>query len=210
MKSTAWPTVAHIAAHVTSIYTWVSVIIESGERVERVEVPLAKPALDLRRARDDLAERLQADDVDCWVLGGSTGTTAFWRRRMVLETMKHLLDVRTTPDDQFAVPRELDAELAVDGIDEFFAVFLAHSRSTLAPLPGGLRIIATDADRSWHITPDWHVDDGEQADSQVEATAAALLLLLWERADALEERDRFTVSGDESIVQALMTSPIHR
>jgi len=129
---------------------------------------------------------------------------------MVLETMKHLLDVRTTPDDRFAVPRELDAALAVDGIDEFFGVFLARSRSTLTPLPGSLRLVATDADLSWRITPDWHINHGEQADAHVEAAAATLLLLLLERADALEERDRFTVSGDESVVQALMSAPIHR
>jgi hypothetical protein len=64
--------------------------------------------------------------------------------------------------------------------------------------------------RSWRITPDWQLDDGEQADAHVEATAVALLLLLWERADALEERGRFSVSGDESVVQALMSLPIHR
>ena len=129
---------------------------------------------------------------------------------MVLETLKHLLDVRTTPDDRFAVPRELDADLAVEGIDEFFGVFLARSRSTLTPLPGSVRLVATDADLSWRITPDWHIDHGEQADAHIEAAAAALLLLLWERADAFEERDRFTVSSDESVVQAFMISPIHR
>ena len=132
------------------------------------------------------------------------------RRRLVLETLKHLLDLRTTPDDRFAVPRELDAEVAADGIDEFFAVFLARSRANLEPLPGSLRLAATDADRSWRITCDWQIDNGERADAHIEAKAGTLLLLLWERADALDERDRFTVRGEESVVQALMSSPIHR
>lgn len=210
VKSSSWPTVGEVAAHVTIVYRWVSTIISSGQPAPVVEEPLADVALDLREARDALHLVLSADDVDCWILGGSTGTTAFWRRRMVLETLKHLLDVRTTPDDRFAVPRELDVELAARGIDEFFGVFLAGSRANLEPLPGSLRLVATDADRSWRITPDWQLDDGEQADAHIEAEAATLLLLLWERADALEERDRFSVSGDESVVQALMTSPIHR
>ncbi len=210
VRSTTWPTVAEVAAHVASVYRWVSAIITSGQPAPRVEEPLADTAVDLREARDALLRLLRADDVDCWIIGGSTGTTAFWRRRMVLETMKHLIDVRTTPDDRFAVPRELDAQLAVHGIDEFFAVFLARSRASLAPLPGSLRLVATDADRSWRITPDWQLDDSEQADAHVEAKAATLLLLLWEQANALDERDRFTARGDESIVQALMTSPIHR
>lgn len=210
VKSSSWPTVADVAAHVASVYRWVTTIIRSGQPAPRVEETLADAALDLREARDALHVVLRADDVDCWIIGGSTGTTAFWLRRMVLETLKHLLDVRTTPDDRFAVPRELDTEVAVHGIDEFFAVFLARSRASLEPLPGSLRLVATDADRSWRIRPDWQLDDGAQADAQVEAGAGALLLLLWERADALEERDRFSLSGDESVVQTFMTSQIHR
>lgn len=210
VKSSSWPTVAEVAAHVASVYRWVTAIITSGQPAPRVEEPLAVAPHELREARDALMLLLRADDVDCWIIGGSTGTTVFWRRRMVLETLKHLLDVRTTPDDRFAVPRELDAEVAVQGIDEFFAVFLARSRASLEPLPGSLRLITTDADRSWRILPDWKLDDGAPADAQVEARAGALLLLLWERADALDERDRFAVSGDESVVQALMSSPVHR
>lgn len=165
VRSATWPTVADVAAHVTSIYRWVAEIFTTGAPSARVDLPRSEQMRELREARDTLRALLEADDVPCWIIGGSTGTTAFWRRRMVLETMKHLLDVRTTPDDRFAVQRELDAALAVDGIDEFFDVFLARSRATLAPLPGSLRLVATDVDRSWRIAPDRYINDDEQANA---------------------------------------------
>ena len=48
------------------------------------------------------------------VVVGTDQTVGFWYRRMALETVVHRVDVETG----FGVPRAVNAELAVDGIDE--------------------------------------------------------------------------------------------
>ena len=47
-------------------------------------------------------------------------------------------------------------------------------------------------------------------DTIVRAQAADLLLMLWERADAAAQSERFTVEGEIAIVSALHSMPIHR
>ncbi|QOD94115.1 MULTISPECIES: maleylpyruvate isomerase N-terminal domain-containing protein [Microcella] len=212
VHSALWPTVGAVAGHVTAVYRWVTTILRTGSPADRAESPLdddTKTTV-LRDARTELLAELERDDRECWVIGGATGTTAFWRRRMVLESLKHLLDVRTAPGSRFAVPSELDAELAADGVDEFLGVFLARSRASLEPLPGAVRLTATDADRTWTLTPDWSLDDETDPTATIEGSAAALLLLLWERASALDEPDRFRVTGDAALVRAFEGAPIHR
>lgn len=220
VNSATWPTVGALTGHVTAVYTWVTTILRTGTPVAPEDVPLddASMVTTLREARDALLTELHGDDRDCWVIGGQTGSTAFWRRRMVLETLKHLLDLRTAPGAAFAIPTEFTPALAADGIDEFLEVFLARSRPKLAPLPGSVRLVASDAGRSWLFLPDWSVSTGHAARDEVEhsadatitAPAAALALLLWERASALREPTRFKVSGDPNAVQALESTPIHR
>ena len=212
VHSALWPTVGAIAGHVTAVYGWVTTILRTGSPADRAESPLdddTKTTV-LRDARDQLLAELESDDRECWVIGGGTGTTAFWRRRMVLESLKHLLDVRTPPSSRFAVPSELDASLAVDGIDEFLDVFLARSRASLDPLPSTVRLVATDVDRAWILAADWSLGVRPEADTSIEAPAAALLLLLWERASALGEPERFRITGEPATVRALESSPIHR
>lgn len=213
VHSALWPTVGAVAGHVTAVYRWVTTILRTGSPADRAESPLdggIKTTV-LRDARTALLAELERDDRECWVIGGGTGTTAFWRRRMVLETLKHLLDVRTSPAERFAVPEELDPELAADGIDEFLKVFLGRSRSSLDPLPGSVFLTATDTDRAWALAADWSL--GERGDAApaatIEATAAELLLLLWERASALVEPERFRITGDAAVVRALESAPIH-
>ena len=212
VHSALWPTVGAVAGHVTAIYRWVTEIVRTGAPADRSESPLdddTKTTV-LRDARTALLAELERDDRECWVIGGGTGTTAFWRRRMVLETLKHLLDVRTPPGSRFAVPPELDAALAADGVDEFLGVFLARSRASLDPLPGGVRLAATDIDRAWTLAPEWSLDSETDVAATIEATAAELLLLLWERASALGEPDRFRVAGESTAAGALESAPIHR
>jgi hypothetical protein len=213
VRSTMWPTVGAVGAHVSAVYRWVTEIVHTGRPAEPAERSLDEATMttELRDARRALLAELEREDRECWVLGGETGTTAFWRRRMVLESLKHLLDVRTAPTERFAVPDELDAQLAADGVDEFLQVFLGRSRSSLDPLPGGVRLVASDIDRSWTLAADWSLGDGGAATpaATIEATAAELLLLLWERASALDEPDRFRLSGDPAVVRALENAPIH-
>jgi hypothetical protein len=218
VDSATWPTVGALAGHVANIYGWVTEIVRTGEPSPRSDVILddADATTTVTAARAHLVAAL--DDTDptstCWIIGGGQGSPTFWNRRMVFETMKHLVDLRGAGSSHAPLaPVELTAELAADGIDEFFAVFLARSRSTLPALPGSIAFVATDGSKAWSLTSDWTVgtaaDTNPEADAVVRATAADLLLLLWERADALTHVDRFSVDGDRAIVAALEAAPIH-
>ena len=214
VRSSLWPTVGAVAGHVTSIYGWVTTILQTGSPADRTESPLESNTMvaTVEHARQALIDELALDDRPCWIIGGGDGTTAFWRRRMALESLKHLLDLRTAPTERFAVPPELDVSLAVDGVDEFLQVFLARNRSRLTPLPGSVVLRASDAPHAWRVSADWVITaaDSDGADAVIESSAAELLLLLWERASVRDEGDRFGITGDHAVVAALESTPIHR
>jgi len=214
VESATWPTAGALAGHVASIYGWVAEIVRTGEPARRSEAILgdtdAAPAVAKARARMLMALDEVDSNIPCWIIGGTLASPAFWARRMVFETMKHLIDLRGAGTENAPVaPAELTAELAADGLDEFFAVFLARSRPTLSALTGSIGFVATDGERAWSLTSDWMLGTLTEADVVVRATAPDLLLLLWERADALAHADRFTVEGDRAIVAALQAAPIH-
>jgi hypothetical protein len=117
----------------------------------------------------------------------------FWARRMAHETAVHRWDAESAgPAGRDATP--LDQALAADGIDEFFEVFTrlrlgADAIRALGPVT--LRLVATDAGRSWLVRADgttlsWTSPAGgtPAADLVLEAPASTLLLLLWGRLDA--------------------------
>lgn len=157
IASTTWPTVGALVKHVASIYRWVAEIVSTGAAAPRSESPLADDTMDAEAsaARKQLLDALTraGDDSPCWIIGGHQGTADFWMRRMVFETLKHLIDLRGAGGAP-PVPAELTADLAAEGIDEFFDVFLARSRASLEPLPGTLAMVSTDAGRAWTLTAD--------------------------------------------------------
>jgi uncharacterized protein (TIGR03083 family) len=117
----------------------------------------------------------------------------FWARRMAHETAVHRWDAESAgPAGRNAT--SLDQALAADGIDEFFEVFTrlrlgADAIRALGPVT--LRLVATDAGRSWLVRADgttlsWTSPAGgtPAADLVLEAPASTLLLLLWGRLDA--------------------------
>jgi uncharacterized protein (TIGR03083 family) len=76
-------------------------------------------------------------------------TVGFWARRMAHETAIHGADAELS----FGEVTPLDAELAVDGIDEILTIMLAGDWSE-APSPGsvGQRVAVVGGDRAWVVT----------------------------------------------------------
>jgi hypothetical protein len=94
----------------------------------------------------------------------------------------------------------LDAELAADGVDEFFDVFVKRLQGGLAGVDGTIHLHCTDAAGEWLLTPggDGMTVTREHAKGDVAArgTASDLLLWLWGRVP----RDDLQVFGDESLL----------
>lgn len=216
-----WPDLPDLAAligHLGGVHRWVVGILRTGRssREDREGVPTGEdPRQWYEEGRVLLLETL-ADvpaATPCWIIGASTGTAAFWRRRMVYENVKHLTDVRASGTGWWQVADELMPHDYADGIDEVFAVFLARSRPKLRPLPGSVTLEATDTGDRWRIGSDWTVGGGQELDGpgsvRINATAGDLALAVWERADPLHDPARFRVDGAPATVAAFVATSIH-
>jgi uncharacterized protein (TIGR03083 family) len=122
------------------------------------------------------------DDVACWSFLAAPSPLAFWARRQAHETAIHRADAQGAVGSVDGWP----TEFAVDGIEELLFGFYGRPSTKLRQdQPRSLALRATDADRGWtlHIGPEGlRVDRGAgPADGAIEAAAADLYLLLWNR-----------------------------
>lgn len=194
-----WDT-TELLRHVGLVHARTSVILRTGtlERPSRENGMLSEPPedgiLDWYRANlvEVVAELQALDDPDrpVYAFSPEHRRAGFWPRRMAHETTVHRVDAEE------AVGRPvgpIEAEFAVDGIDEVFSVFvplLGRDRS-----PGDGRTVhlhATDAVGEWLIRLDHNtviVEAGHaKGDAAVRGPADKLLLWLWGRLP-LEELD---------------------
>lgn len=213
------PDVASLIRHLGGVHRWAAEILRTRGPVAE-NAHLAVPAHHLRdwyrQGRDLLLHALASvpPDAPCWVIGDRTGTAGFWRRRMVYENAKHLIDVRASAGGRWRIAEELTPKQYADGVDELFEVFLRRSRPTLRPLPAPLSLWAIDTGNVWSVDRDWTVDarsdgDGAARSTRVLARAGDLALMLWERADPFDDSDAFAVEGDAATVGAFVSAPIH-
>lgn len=117
-------------------------------------------------------------------------TVGFWYRRMAQETAVHRLDV----EDARGEPTPIDAELAVDGIDELLDAFMSDGWDTVTPeewagvdphAAEGKTIAVHSGGRIWRSTlgPDHIALARHEGPSQasVAGEPEAVLLWLWGR-----------------------------
>ncbi len=153
----------------------------------------------------ELATTIAADpDRPCWSFAPHQRTAAFWARRAAQETLVHRWDAEIAVG---LVPGQLDGETALDGIEEFFGVFipLVMRRSGKVVPEGTLHLHRTDGDGEWMLQQG---SDGGlsvtrehgKGDAAVRASASDLLLLLWGRLEP--DAPALQVFGDRSIVDA--------
>lgn len=212
-----WPTGALLLTHLGGHFGWVLAAFGATERPRRPRPPDGVDlatwfAQECRRFVRAMTDAASSDPA--WTFEGS-GSAGFWKRRSLYEIGRHVWDLRTAGGARPAPPPEFSPARYADGVQEHFDVFLTMTRDTLEPLPGTLRFVATDAGASWTLAPDWELSSGTDsgtgsgtADATVSAAAGELALLLWERADALTE-PQFLVEGDERVVAAFQSAPIH-
>jgi uncharacterized protein (TIGR03083 family) len=155
--STPGWTVEDVVRHLAQVY------LHKVEILKHNELPKPWPPADLddqdalelfeeARAAVFIALEKAGTDQVTWTFSPDDNTSAFWYRRMALETAVHRIDVEQAHD----VVTPIDRELAVDGIDEILNLNLAgpwwEEGDTEYPVDGTIRI--TTEGRSWTIRLD--------------------------------------------------------
>lgn len=148
------------------------------------EPPHDDPVAWLDAARDELLTELRGrgPDAPSYTWFPPDQTVGFWYRRLAHETAIHRVDV----EHAIGVNTPVEADLAVDGIDELLTVMLAGDWSN-EPQPGPERTLALYAgERSWVVTlaPEQVTVSAPATDpelTRISADPSELLLWLWGR-----------------------------
>lgn len=146
---------------------------------------------------DTLVSTLSALDPheECWNFTRGEQTMAFWIRRQSHETSVHRWDA----EHALGSPTPLEADLAVDGIDEFLELLAPRTK----PRGTGesIHLHATDADGEWlvRLTPEaLEVERGHaKGDAAVKGTASDLLLWAWGRVPT--DSPSLEIHGDPAV-----------
>jgi uncharacterized protein (TIGR03083 family) len=127
-------------------------------------------------------------------------TVGFWARRMAHETVVHRID----SESAIGIPTPVNAELAIDGVDEILVIMLAGDWSDEPDDEAtGQRVAISTGARTWFVTLEREAvsitDDGRIADATLGGDPSDVLLWLWGRAPD----ERVMRSGDEGAVRLL-------
>src|SRR5919108_2902734 len=196
--------VERLVGHIGRVYRTMAGWVLSGSAPTDVPRPPAGPSVLswTAEALESLVAALSSDSrpdpVPTWA---GDQPALFWPRRMAVETAIHRWDAESA----HGAPQPIDAELAVDAVDELFDVLLPVRASEDALTGDGetLHLHATDVDGEWLVTltPGRPAVSREHAkgDVAVRGPASDLLLLLWNRGD-VAGRERLQIFGDAAFL----------
>jgi uncharacterized protein (TIGR03083 family) len=132
----------------------------------------------------------------------------FVARRLAHETAVHRWDA----EQAVGIDGELDAELASDGIDEFFTYFARRGAEGAAPIGGSVHVHCTDVPGEWTFYPGTDesgapvfelVREHAKGDCALRGAAGDLLLAMWRRLPI----ERLDVVGDASVAARFLAYP---
>ena len=182
--------VARLLDHLGRVHRWVTGRLTTPPDEEAPAPPRRGEEVDPRAWVADggaaLLDALAAADPDAAVATfDGLGSPRFWLRRQAHETSVHAWDARSA---RGLAHLGVDPELAVDGIDEVFELFVPRGFDTTAFEPTGetLHLHATDIDGEWLVRfladgPVEVTHEHAKGDAAVRGTASDLLLALWGR-----------------------------
>jgi uncharacterized protein (TIGR03083 family) len=193
-------TVYDLVSHLGAIHRWAAAATRTPRDglVPDQEEPRGLDGPGLARwyalSAAQLVEALSVDPArPCWTLG-EPRTVDFWRRRQLHETALHRWDL----EQALGRPAVIDAEVALDGIDEVLTVML----------PRQVRLRRVEESSRWVCLrvdgEDWALALSAGRDLQPVASVAAdaptVLLLLWGRLGL----DSVSVDGDREALEELL------
>lgn len=195
-----------LLGHVAGVQSWIRAQVEAGpaERIRMKATPRPPEGPDLpawfEANAAGLADVLARMDTTIeWPTWAGPQPGTFYPRRVAHETVMHRWD---------AVGGAIDADLAVDGIDELLEVFAwLIPGDKLTGAAGRIHLHATDTEGEWLVTlgPAGITFERGHAkgDVALRGTAEDLLLWAWNRVPV---DDRFEVFGNPGLAETWRTA----
>jgi uncharacterized protein (TIGR03083 family) len=158
----------------------------------------------LHRVIEALRTRAPSVRVGTWYEPDQT--VGFWVRRMMQETVVHRADVESAS----ASPAHIDAEVAIDGIDEFVERMLCYDTEAYLEAPGsGQRVAIEAGDAGWTVTlgpraATFVREIDASADARMSGDPSDVLLALWNRLPY----DVLSTNGDAGALAALRAAAV--
>jgi uncharacterized protein (TIGR03083 family) len=196
-----------LVSHVARLHRWVA---ETADRApEPVEWgSLSKPPFDegllpaAEAAATDVVADLRRLDSDAPIQSWAFEVTAlWWCRRLAHETAIHRQDAQLAAG---VAVDPVDADLAVDGVDEALTLFLPLSYNAAGLEPASVHLHATDAEGEWIVRLADSVEverEHVKGDAAARGAASDLFSVLWRRRDP----DVLDVLGDADAFARLVT-----
>ncbi|MBB5935387.1 maleylpyruvate isomerase family mycothiol-dependent enzyme [Streptomyces zagrosensis] len=167
-------TVRDLVAHTGRIHRWATGFV--AHQLTEPRRPPQDPELQgaellawFREGHGALVSALRSapDDLECWTFLPSPTPRAFWARRQAHETAIHRVDAELARGAGVSL---IDADFAMDGVDELLTGFHGRERSRVhSEQPVVLRLHSTDTAARWTV----RLSDGPLAvERQGEGAAA--------------------------------------
>lgn len=175
--------------------------IEQWFREDRAPERMPSTVVDwFRRTGDTLGSvfRTTPPSTRAWTWWEPDQTAGFWLRRMANETAVHRWDAESA----VGRPEPIEPELARDGIDEMFEIYMPRWCRPKSTVPGrgeSYRFERLDGEAAWTVRFEGAgmvVDDSPRADVVLRGTSSDLLLFLWGRLLP----DRLDIEGDALLI----------
>lgn len=180
-------TLQDLVLHVAEIYAFVTEVLttRATERPDRPALPDGDPVATFEAALDGVINALKEADAETPVWNWTENEphqAAFWARRMAHESSVHRFDAQAA----HGVMQPIDADLAIDGIDELLDVMAprVYARDEIAG-PSGTITLASSDNGTWNLqlepTSIARIDPPKEPSVTAHGTTSALLLALYGR-----------------------------
>jgi len=204
--------VLRLAEHLGFIHRWARFCAVNARPPTEDDEPIGAFDADgagdwLRDGAARLVETLRTIDpgAPTWHPFPVERVAAVWPRRQAHETAMHRWDAERA----VGIVASIDADLASDGIDEYFEIAVPRliAREGIELPAGSLHVHCTDVEGEWLVSS----DDGdyrmvrahEKGDAALRGPAEPILLRLWGRETA--RADELSPVGDESVLAEWLT-----